>query len=249
MAENVYMAFKCLNPECGKAIHLPRPEKTGVYAITCPHCGVKKALKLMGCDSLPTEPAPEDKTEAPDNSGKEPLEMNDYFVVGQQYSFKCPHCQEMQISFSTNKPGKRTVNCPHCRGPIKFEVCQKTEKIILTDTLQMYRGKLTLLRKGWLNKEFRLPAGKHVIGRYDEDEPSDISIKNDDSISRRSIVIDVEHTVKGYTFKLTVLKATNPVLHNDTPLLPGEAVSLNFGDSIVMGKTRFRFDKDTKTPI
>lgn len=63
-------------------------------------------------------------------------------------------------------------------------------------------------------------------------------------MSRRSIEILVQQSDKGYTFKLTVLNATNPVLHNNKPLMKGESVSLNFGDTILLGKTKFRFEKD-----
>lgn len=243
MAETVYMKFNCLNPECGKPIQLPRPERSGTYAITCPHCKVKKNLKLKGIDAYNgTQSSQSVQT---DNSEKEPVELLDDFVVGQEYSFKCPHCNAQEIGFKTDIPGLRAIPCPNCQGKIKFDVRKKTEKIILTDTVQTFKGKLILLRRGWLNKDFKLEKGKYVIGRYDEDEPSDIQIKNDDSISRRSIVIEVKHSEKGYTFKLTVLKATNPVLHNNVPLMAGESVSLNFGDSIIMGKTKFRFDKDS----
>ena len=62
----------------------------------------------------------------------------------------------------------------------------------------------------------------------------------------KSVEIEVKRTDRGYSFKLNVLKATNPVLHNNNPLLEGESVSLNFGDGIIMGQTRFRFDKDVR---
>lgn len=104
-------------------------------------------------------------------------------------------------------------------------------------------GKLQLLRKGWLNRDFPLSVGKNVIGRYDEDAPTDIAIKDDSGMSRRSVEIEVFQTPRGYSFRLKVLKCTNPVLHNNKPLLEGEAVSLNFGDSIILGKTQFRFVK------
>lgn len=64
-------------------------------------------------------------------------------------------------------------------------------------------------------------------------------------MSRRSIEIRTERTDKGYTFKLTVRKSTNPVLHNSNPLMAGESVSLNFGDTITLGKTKLRFEKDS----
>ena len=248
MAEKEFLVFKCLNPDCMKPVKLKRPEKSGAYKITCPHCGVTKPLKLKGLDEMaPEGKGPEaPKPSVPDNSGKAPIEIPDDFLVGEECVFLCPHCKAQEIGFTTEKPGLRSLACPKCRGPVKFEVRKKTERIVITEQIQTFRGKLLLLRRGWINKEYKLPEGHHIVGRYDEDQPSDISVKNDDSVSRRSVSIDVALTGKGYTFKLTVLKATNPVLHNNTPLLPGESVSLNFGDSIQLGKTKFRFEKDKK---
>ena len=107
--------------------------------------------------------------------------------------------------------------------------------------MQSYRGKLILLRSGWFNKEFRLSAGSNVIGRFDTDPMgnSDIAIKDDPSMSRRSIDIQVtRREINGYMFQLNVLRASN------MPVGPGESISLNFGDSIILGKTQFRFEKD-----
>jgi hypothetical protein len=150
----------------------------------------------------------------------------------------------MEFGFVTDKPGHRTISCPACKGKCGLDVRKKTEPIDLSEHIQTLNGKLILLRKGWLNKDYHLSTGKNVIGRYDESKNSDIAIKNDPTMSRRSIEIDVMLSEKGKSFKLTVLNATNPVLHNNNPLLPGESISLNFGDSIILGKTKFRFDKD-----
>jgi hypothetical protein len=150
----------------------------------------------------------------------------------------------MEFGFVTEKPGHRTISCPACKGKCGLSVRGKTLPIELTNTIQAIHGKLILLRKGWLNKDYRLFDGKNIVGRYDESKSSDIAIKNDPTMSRRSIEIDVIHSENGYSFKLTVLSATNPVLHNNNPLMPGESISLNFGDSITLGKTKFRFDKD-----
>lgn len=251
MAENTFMAFKCLNPDCGKVIKINRPAKSGVYNVTCPHCGIRKQLNIKGMDAIAKETdsaagkaVSTSAPSVPDNSANEIKEMTDDFIVDVTYQLLCPHCRKQKIGFVTNKPGHRTIACPMCKGKIGIDVRKKTEVILITDQLQMFKGKLTLLRKGWLNKDYRLREGKNVIGRYDESDMSDISIKNDSSMSRRSIEIEVRRTEKGYMFKLTVLKATNPVLHNSNPLMPGESVSLNFGDSIVLGKTKFRFDKE-----
>jgi DNA-directed RNA polymerase subunit M/transcription elongation factor TFIIS len=238
MASTTYMAFKCLNPECGQLIKLQRPSKSGVYNVTCPHCGVTKQLNLKGLDAVTNE------NQAEDNSANPAIEIKDDFIVGVKYKLTCPHCHKMEFGFMTEKPGHRTISCPSCKGKCGLEVRKKTIRIDLTGPIQALHGKLILLRKGWLNKDYHLSDGKNVVGRYDESKNSDIAIKNDSAMSRRSIEIDVMHSDKGYAFKLTVLSATNPVLHNNNPLMPGESISLNFGDSIILGKTKFRFDKD-----
>lgn len=180
----------------------------------------------------------------PDNSTREPIELTGDYRTGVKYTETCPHCHAIKLVFNTDKPGRRVVECPRCRGKVSLDIRKPTEVVSITGQVQLYRGKLILLRKGWLNKTFHLAEGVTVIGRYDEAEMSDISIKNDGSISRRSIEIKTEKAAKGYTFKLKVIKATNPVLHNGHPLLAGESVSLNFGDTLTLGKTRLRFEKD-----
>lgn len=252
MAQNSILAFRCLNPECGQQIRLSRPAKSGVYNVTCPHCHTKKQLRLKGLDAMGSSsqsetsgnPSQSSQPSTPDNSSNPAREMDEDFVVNETYSFKCPHCNKQEIGFKTDKPGHRTIRCPYCKGNIGLDVRPKTATITISEQLQLYRGKLTLLRRGWLNKDYRLSEGKNTIGRYDESVMCDIAIKNDSSMSRRSVEIEVVKTDKGFTFKLTVLKATNPVLHNGNPLMAGESVSLNFGDNIVLGKTKFRFDKD-----
>lgn len=252
MADNSILTFKCLNPDCGQQIRLNRPAKSGVYAVTCPHCNTQKQLRLKGMDAFAGATTSETSNDSsqntqpkkPDNSSNPVEEVVEDFVVNESYTFRCPLCNEQEIGFKTDKPGHRTISCPYCKGKIGLDIRPKTTTINLSEQLQLYRGKLTLLRKGWLNKDYRLSDGKNIIGRYDESSMCDIAIKNDSSMSRSSVEIDVMKTEKGYTFKLTVLKATNPVLHNGNPLMAGESVSLNFGDSILMGKTKFRFDKD-----
>lgn len=111
------------------------------------------------------------------------------------------------------------------------------------------KGCLEIVRLGGLlggiaNTRFPLSIGMNTVGRADEDRPSDINIKNDPTISRRSIAIEVIlKEDKGYQFKMKVLRAANPVLHNDKPLIEGEIIYLNYGDSIKLGRTTLRFNK------
>lgn len=252
MADVTILLFKCLNPECAKPIKLKRPAKSGVYPVTCPHCGLKKNLKLKGLEEIDTnatEPLPgtqkstEQTADIPDNSAKESILLNEDFLTGHSYSFPCPHCQSKEIAFNSSKAGRKDITCPLCKGPISFDVRDKTKVLVCnSETVQPRRGKLVHLRKGWLNKSYPLSEGRNTVGRYDEELNSDIAIKNDNNMSRRSVAIDVLRSPMGYEFKLTVLKSTNPVLHNGHQIADGESVSIEFGDSIVMGKTTLRFE-------
>lgn len=249
MSDNTILVFKCLNRDCGKPIRLRRPVKSGVYPVTCPHCKIKKNLSIKGLDSFTEDAGEKDNGDSasanlPDNSSKDVITLPDDFIVGEVYKFMCPHCGKQELGINSQKAGHKEFQCPCCKGRIAANVREKTHVVGSDETNPFIKGKLVLLRRGWLNKDYHLDAGSHTIGRYDESEMSDIAIKNDSSISRRSIKIDVNQTTKGFTFKLTVLKATNPVYHNDSKLSIGEAISLNFGDTIVLGKTKFRFDKD-----
>lgn len=96
---------------------------------------------------------------------------------------------------------------------------------------------------GIANTRFPLRVGLNTIGRADFDTPSDISIKNDPTISRRSVTIEVVPKEYGFLAKMKVLRAANPVLHNDKPLMEGEIIYLNYGDSIRLGRTTLRFNK------
>lgn len=325
-----HLAFQCVNPDCRKKVRIKIPQKSGIYPVTCPYCGIVKKLQLKGMDVFgpqtagdTTPPPPADpqasSTHLPNNSAKAPITLNQEFLTNTTYKVACPHCNTTEIPLRSAKAGKGVITCPACKGKslvtikeapqpqgtstgkcaqpagnaikppvdlgddfyvntaytikcphckdaeiqIKQEnvgpgliVCPKckgrvritarkpTETIAKSELIQRFRGKLILLRRGWLNKDYPLHDGKNTVGRYDEYEPSDISIKGDAGISRRSIEILVDHHDKGYSFKLTVKKATNPVLHNNKPLAVNDSISLNFGDSIIMGKTKFRFDKD-----
>ena len=250
MADNTILIFKCLNPDCGKMVKLRRPQKSGIYPVTCPHCKTQKKLNLKGLDAFLSENNDAElsgnSTESSiDNSNKPVVILKDDFICDEVYKFMCPHCGKQELGINSHSPGHKEFACPLCKGKIAADVRAKTHVIDTDgDSIQLIKGKLTLLRKGWLNKDYSLGLGSHTIGRFDSDQLSDISIKNDSSMSRRSIKIDVVQSPKGFIFKLTVLKATNPVLHNNVALSCGETVSLNFGDSIILGKTKFRFDKD-----
>lgn len=240
MADNTILVFKCLNPECGKPVKLKRPQKSGIYPVTCPYCKDQKKMSIKGIDAFHDIPTPAPIT---DNSSKPAIDLKEDFITGELYRIICPHGCNQELGLKFPKAGHKEFSCPKCKGKLIADVRDKTE--IIEDYIEdILNGKLVLIRKGWLNKNYPLREGSYTVGRYDEAAMSDISIKHDSSISRRSLKIDVAKTKKGMTFKMTVLKATNPVLLNGNKLSIGESVSLNFGDLILIGKSKLRFDID-----
>lgn len=106
------------------------------------------------------------------------------------------------------------------------------------------KGAAKLERIGKMfNDTFMLRPGITTIGRYDETYQSDIAIKGDSYMSRRSISIEMRYEgAQGFSYRLRVLKSVNPVLLNGGNVPPGSDVFLNFGDIITLGKTQFRLD-------
>ena len=95
---------------------------------------------------------------------------------------------------------------------------------------------------GLRNQKFQLYEGTTTVGRFDEDTPSDISIRGDETMSRRSIAIIIEEEDGIFDFKLRVLNATNKVKVNDKIIKEGAEVYLEFGDLIMLGNSKFKFD-------
>ena len=107
------------------------------------------------------------------------------------------------------------------------------------------RESLFLTRKklfGLIAERYKLSEGKTIIGRDDDDEPSDISLTGDDTISRRSISIDIVPDDYGFDYILKVLNASNPVRVNGKQIRVGEKIYLDLGDVITIGHTNLKFD-------
>ena len=91
-------------------------------------------------------------------------------------------------------------------------------------------------------RDYPLPlTGAVTIGRADDEQPSDIAITGDSSVSRRSAAIEAYPGPHGSTYALRVIKTLNPIRVNDREIMQGESVGLSFGDIIVMGKTLMQF--------
>ena len=106
------------------------------------------------------------------------------------------------------------------------------------DTIYLTRKKLL----GFVVERYQLFEGRTIIGREDNEAPSDISLCGDDTISRRSISIDIVADDYGFDYIMKVLNASNPVRVNGKQIHIGEKVYLDFGDIITIGKTNLTFD-------
>ena len=228
----------CKQEGCGKKFRILLPKKPGTYQVKCPE-GHINYIKFV---------PKEIRTEQDEKStGGESVQEN--IVV-------CPWECGTKFKFKvTSGDGVKNCNCPHCNGSIEINV--KEGKIVSVErkstpyihhSEQTSKGKLTLIRfKGIFNKlgskSYPLHLGENTIGRYDEDLRCDIEIHNDAYASRRSVVIEVLEKDNGFLYRMSVLKAANPVMHNNKPLTVGEVVYLNYGDSIQLGNTKFNFEK------
>lgn len=203
--------------------------KKKTAAIKCKHCGVRFSIAV------------------PEKNGI--------------FKYICPSCKNMvDVRFAVKskvqdgavaqKGGQASMLTPEGKMASVAQPERKPTKKLPGDGLNG-GGCLEIVRFGGIlggiaNTRFPLRIGFNTVGRADNDTPSDINIKNDPTISRRSVTIEVVPKENGSLFKMKVLRAANPVLHNDKPLMEGEVIYLNYGDSIKLGRTTLRFNKQKK---
>lgn len=185
-------------------------------------------------------------------------------IVGKIYSIPCPKCDRLMI-VKAKAVGGFKVTCPTCKIPVIFRGVDKDEagmaevkevKVKLSEERSEGTKRFRVGNKKLINgkliwgglfsrKTYVLHEGENYIGREDKDLPSDVSLK-DEYASRRSVKIEVLSGIKGYSFKLTVENATNPILVNGQSQAEGNCVYLNFGDTIVLGNTTMTFKEAKK---
>ena len=184
--------------------------------------------------------------------------VNKKAVVGRTYCIVCPVCGNHVIT-TPDKKGIVIEKCRQCNANFGYKAKQGIEELatdrekesqapLPTERHILSQGKGVLNFKGKLAWGFRgihsapLKAGQNIVGRKDVALPSDISF-SDAYMSRQSIVIDVEKSpnLSGYTFRLTVKRASNPIMVNSNELLVGNSIYLNYGDTIRIGHTTLTF--------
>jgi len=190
----------------------------------------------------------------------------DKATMGKSYTIVCEKCGRQFVT--TPKLLKGNIEkCPECKAiygynakmvTVKPKKGEKGNGEIDDSALETETSKFNLRNVlkspgvlEWGTFPFKKTAplhlGANTIGRKDNKESSDISFK-DEYMSRKSVVIDVEKDANrsGYRFKLTVLKASNPVIVGSNQLMVGNSIYLNYGDTIKLGNTVITFKEGKK---
>lgn len=201
-----------------------------IYLFHCPECGTyglqkatigPKPLNLWKCPKCPVKVFFQTVSQAPvSEAPKDP----------QQPSF--PQAPVSEAPASEKEAEQKKEKHPSVPTH-KFQTASDSTAAILT-----WAGFL-------LKNKYQLTPGEHIIGRKDPVKQSSLMI-NDKYASSRSIRIDVtpvDENQSGFLYKLTVLKATNPVYHNSRELAEGSSLYLEYGDIIILGKTQLTFNK------
>lgn len=220
---------------CGKTFKLKLPSNDGIYPMKCPNPVCANPIKITVKDGQVAEVSAADPT----------------IVI-----LDTPCCHQ-KFSYKLKGDGNHKATCPYHDCNHKLTVTEHGGKVIdvkiegtqIIDNIFFDKAQLSIVRfhnlLGSIGKKvFPLLPGKNTVGRADASYPSTISIEGDKYMSRRSIEIEVTlQESKGYLYKMTILNAANPVLHNNQPLMVGETVYLNYGDRIRLGRTTFNFEK------
>lgn len=187
--------------------------------------------------------------------------LRDKAEVGKVYLMECPACHKASM-VKAKEPKPFICTCNYCKTRTVIVGCQSgsqqpqdakpqqaekndNQESLPTDKIRIHGEKAQISGKlvwgGFLRrKSYLLREGANYIGRNDSEIPSDVTI-DDEYVSRRSILIEVAPAAKGYTYKLTVKKCTNPVLINGKEQQVGNSIYLNYGDTILVGNTTLTF--------
>ena len=217
---------------CGSTIHMQKKKMQEQCKLVCPGCkhslhilfNVTKDPQTYSFLSVTQESQKKDK----DKEQKEPTEDKE-----------AQKAKKDKTVYKKDK-GKARSYDDEIPGEDEFEGKNhhKKKRPKLRESLFLTRKKLF----GLVAERYQLSEGKTIIGRDDDDEPSDISLKGDDTISRRSISIDIVPDDYGFDYILKVLNAANPVRVNGKQIRVGEKKYLDLGDVITLGHTNLKFD-------
>lgn len=93
-------------------------------------------------------------------------------------------------------------------------------------------------------ERYDLMMGPNIIGRTDPQYISDIALGGDNTISRRSVLLNIANTAYGFECTVRILSSSNPVLINGRQIRPGETRSIKRGDTLTLGHTTLMLNKE-----
>ncbi len=222
-----------------------------VMDVICVHCGIKiqlqKKKQQSQCKLVCPNPKCRHNLHILFDTSKDPQTYSFLSTSQSGASNQSSDNEESQSSEQPKKDKKKTIYKKDKKAAHSYEDEIPGEEDIqdLKKKQPVLRESLFLTRKkfmGFVAERYQLKEGRTVIGREDEEEPSDISLSGDDTISRRSIEINIVADEYGFDYILKVLNASNPVRVNGKEVRIGEKKYLDVGDMITIGHTNLRFD-------
>ena len=176
-----------------------------------------------------------------------------------EHQIKCPKCgnlvayQWQPESQPTPQPAPQPVPqpAPQPAPQPDNDADGKTKVLGIGFNKVLVTGQL-LLKKGFMKHDevFDLSEARdYIIGRNDPMALSDINV-DDPTMSRQSVKISASVSNNGsFLYKLCVLRSTNKVMVNGRPVSQGDSVFLEFGDSFVLGRSTFVFQKSKEIKL
>lgn len=246
------ISITCPNKDCRNSFKMYRPEKPGLVRVTCPQC--KQAFQVKV--GAPPPPA----GVSSDNSQAMPRHITLPSNTEDVYKFMCPHCSSQGMAVKGSGKNLVKTGCPKCKGRVDVIIDRNQQSTELvggddeddfSDPAEEAPSKAAIrvfTKRRFLpdaKTDYPLKKGVYIIGRDDPDNPPEIPIAGDSTVSRRSVQVEVveDHGNGETLYPLTVLKATNPVSLNGKRLREGDNVFLSFNDRLTMGKTEIVFIK------
>ena len=176
-----------------------------------------------------------------------------------EHQIKCPKCgnlvayQWQPASQPASQPAPQPVPqpAPQPAPQPDNDADGKTKVLGIGFNKVLVTGQL-LLKKGFMKHDevFDLSEARdYIIGRNDPMALSDINV-DDPTMSRQSVKISASVSNNGsFLYKLCVLRSTNKVMVNGRPVSQGDSVFLEFGDSFVLGRSTFVFQKSKEIKL
>ena len=180
-----------------------------------------------------------------------------------EHQIKCPKCgnlvayQWQPASQPTSQPASQPTPQPTPQPALQpapqpdNDADGKTKVLGIGFNKVLVTGQL-LLKKGFMKHDevFDLSEARdYIIGRNDPMALSDINV-DDPTMSRQSVKISASVSNNGsFLYKLCVLRSTNKVMVNGRPVSQGDSVFLEFGDSFVLGRSTFVFQKSKEIKL